>query len=384
MIKRLFDIYKKHSRLIIGLMSGTSHDGIDAALVKMNGSGINTRLKLICHKHLPYPSSFINRIASVSDGKPSDICRINFELGDYLAKAAISCAEQAGIKLTAIDAIASHGQTIYHIPPELNRRGSTLQIGESSVIAQKTGLPVISDFRTADVARGGHGAPLVPYADYILFRKKGRVRAVQNIGGIANVTVVTPEAEDVFAFDTGPGNCLINDAMNLFFKKPYDKNGTIAKTGKVEEGILKNLRSHPYLLKKPPKSTGRELFGRDFLQGFISEKRIRPEDLIATLTHFTAYSIKNAYDRFILGRHNIHEIIIAGGGSKNVYLVTLLKDLFKPIAINPSDVYGIPATAKEALSFALLANETLSGNPSNLPNVTGASGTAILGKITLS
>lgn len=383
-MKRLLDIYEKQTRFIIGLMSGTSHDGVDAALVKITGSGINSKIKLVCHKHMPYPASFRHRIASLTDSKISDICRINFELGDYFAKAALYCAEQAGVKFTAIDAIASHGQTICHIPPELNRRGATLQIGESSVIARKTGLPVVSDFRVADMARGGHGAPLVPYADYIFFNKKGRVSAVQNIGGIANVTVVTPEIEDVFAFDTGPGNCLINDAMNLFFKKPYDKNGSVAKSGKVDGDILKVLCSHPYLSKKPPKSTGRELFGKDLLQGLLSRKRIMPEDLIATLTHFTAYSIKNAYDRFIPSKYKIHEIIISGGGSKNVCLVSLLKDLFKPVAIKLSDVYGIPSPAKEAMSFAILANETLSGNPSNLPNVTGASGKSVLGKITLS
>lgn len=382
-MQRLCEVYKKPSRYIIGLMSGTSCDGIDAALVRINSSGVKTTIRFIGHSYIPYPSALRSRIAAAHNSTARDICRINFELGDFFAKAASSCAEKAGKKLTAIDAVASHGQTIYHIPPGLNRRGSTLQIGESSLIAQKTGLPVVSDFRVADMARNGHGAPLVPYADYLLFNKKDRVRALQNLGGIANVTVVTPEIEDVFAFDTGPGNCLINEAMNLFFKKPYDKNGLIAKSGKVEKELLKTLLSNPYFSKKPPKSTGRELFSRDLLQGLISKKRLRPKDLIATLTHFTAWSIKKAYDKFILNKYAVDEIILSGGGSKNIYLAGLLRDMFNPITIKPVDFYGIPSTAKEAVCFAVLANETLSGNPSNLTKVTGASKRAILGKITL-
>lgn len=382
-MQQLIDVCKKPARYIIGLMSGTSCDGIDAALVKINGSGVKTKARLICHSYTPYPSALRNRLTAAYNSTTQDICRINFELGDLFARAAISCAEKAGKKLTSLNAIASHGQTIYHIPPEFNRRGSTLQIGESSVIAKKTGLPVVSDFRVADMARNGNGAPLVPYADYLLFNKKGLIRALQNIGGIANVTVVTPEIEDVFAFDTGPGNCLINEAMNIFFKKPYDKNGDIAKSGKVEKELLKTLLSNPYFSKKPPKSTGRELFSRELIQGIISKKRRRPEDLIATLTHFTAFSIKKAYDKFILNKYAIDEIILSGGGTKNLCLVDILKDIFSPISINTVDFYGIPSGAKEALCFAILANETLSGNPSNLPKVTGASGNAILGKITL-
>lgn len=382
-MRRLFKVYTKRTRLIIGLMSGTSHDGVDAALVKIAGSGPDTRLRLLNHYHLAYPSVFRDRISSVFNGRPPDICRMNFELGDYFAKAALACASKAGARIDRVDAIASHGQTIFHIPPEQNRRGSTLQIGESSVIAQKTGIPVVSDFRSADMAQNGHGAPLVPYADYILFRKKNRVAAVQNIGGIANVTVVTPEIDDVTAFDTGPGNCLINEAMYMFFRKPYDKNGLIAKSGKVEKELLKALLSNPYFSKKPPKSTGRELFSRDLVQSIISNKRLKPEDLIATLTHFTVFSIKTAYDKFILNKYAIDEIILSGGGTKNLYLVDILKEVFSPITINTVDFYGIPSGAKEALCFAILANETLSGNSSNLPNVTGASRKVMLGKITL-
>jgi len=382
-MKQLIEIFSKPSRLIIGLMSGTSCDGVDAALVMLYNSGLKTRVKLLCHHHIAYPASLRSRIASLFDGRAPDVCRMNFELGDFFSRAVLACIERSGLNIAKIDAVASHGQTIYHIPPELNRRGATLQIGEPAVIAHRTGLPVISDFRAADMARNGQGAPLVPYADYILFWRKGTVRAVQNIGGIANVTVVTPAIEDVMAFDTGPGNCLIDEAMNLLFKKPFDKNGLIAKTGRVDTEILKELLSHPYFSKKPPKSTGREVFGRDLLQWILQKKRLRPEDLIATLTHLTAHSIKLSYERYILKKYNIREIIIAGGGSRNPYLVRILREVFKPIEIKPSEAYGIPSQAKEAMSFAILANETLSGNPSNLPRVTGARGRVILGKITL-
>lgn len=382
-MKQLPGIHKKTSRIILGLMSGTSHDGLDAAIIKITSSGINAKVKLIFYKHTAYPANLRARIASAFEGRTSDICRLNFDLGELFARASLECLAGAGIKKSTIDAIASHGQTIYHIPPESNKKGSTLQIGESSVIAKITALPVISDFRTADMAVNGHGAPLVPYADFVLFHKKNKIRAVQNIGGIANVTILPSAIDDVAAFDTGPGNCLINEASAFFFRKPFDKNGSIAKTGKPDKALLKGLLSHPYLLRKPPKSTGIELFGREFLRSIIAKKRLRPEDLMATLTHFTANSIKNAYDRFILSKYKIHEIIVSGGGSKNVYLMDLLKDLFHPIKINTCDVYGIPAMAKEAVSFAILANETLSGNPSNLPGVTGASCKTILGKITL-
>lgn len=382
-MKRLLDIYNKSSRIVLGLMSGTSHDGVDAAIAKITRSGLDSKVRLIHHEHSSYPSTLENRIAAAYDSKASDICMMNFEIGDFFAKAALSCISGSGLSSGDIDLIASHGQTIYHSPPELNRRGSTLQIGESSIIAYKTGIPVVSDFRPADMARNGHGAPLVPFADYILFHKKGKVRAAQNIGGIANVTVVTPGINEVFAFDTGPGNSLINGAMHLLFKKSYDKNGMIARSGEPDSSILKEFMAHSYFSKKPPKSTGRETFGLNLINTIASRKRIRPEDLIATLTYFTALSIKNAYDRFILKKYKISEIILSGGGSRNSYLVSLLKELFNPILVTTSDSYGIPAMAKEALCFAILANETISGRPSNLPQVTGASGSAILGKITL-
>ncbi len=382
-MEKLLDISKKPSRLILGLMSGTSHDGVDAAIVKIQGSGIKSMVSLIFHYHMPYPLSLRESISSAFAGRTGEICRLNFELGEVFAKAALRCIEKAGVKAKDIDAIASHGQTIYHIPPEKGKKGSTLQIGESAVIAQRTGILVISDFRTADMAAEGGGAPLVPYADYILFRMEGRTRAVQNIGGIANVTVVASDMDDVFAFDTGPGNSLIDEAMKHLYNKPFDRDGSIAERGKVNINLLVKLLRHPYLLKRPPKSTGRELFGREFLMQILKGRRLKPEDLIATLTQFTVYSIKDAYERFIFNKHRIDEIILTGGGCKNRYMLENLRTLFYPIPFRMIDDFGIPPQAKEALSFAILANETLSGNPSNLPRVTGATKKGVLGKITL-
>lgn len=369
-------IKPKQSRLILGLMSGTSHDGVDAALVRVRG----TKPRLLHHCHFLYPPSLRQKIASAQDMAVPEICRLNFELGEIFARAALRCIEGSGVRASTVDAIASHGQTIYHIPPAYNKRGSTLQIGEAAVISQRTGIPVVSNFRGADMAAGGEGAPLVPYADYLLFRGKG-VRAVQNIGGIANVTVVTPEIDGVFAFDTGPGNCLIDEAMKSLFGKPIDRYGRVARKGTPDADLLATLLNHPYFTKKPPKSTGRETFGRDLIDMISRNRRIAPEDLVSTLTHLTARSIKDAYDRFVIPAQSVREVILTGGGARNDYLLSLLRSMLSPLKVRLIDDYGIPAEAKEALSFAILANETLSGRPANLPRVTGAGKRVILGSV---
>jgi anhydro-N-acetylmuramic acid kinase len=361
-------------------MSGTSHDGVDAALVRVVNKG---RPRLIKHVHVTYPPTLRKRIARAFEGGTADVCRLGFELGEVFARAALRCAKEAGVSPSDIEAVASHGQTVCHIPPERNKRGSTLQIGEPAVIAQRTGIKVVSDFRAADMALGGQGAPLVPFADYILFSKRATC-CVQNIGGISNVTVVTEKLDDVRAFDTGPGNSLIDDAMKLLFGKPLDRGGKVAKRGTPDTRLLEKLLGNPYFSKKPPKSTGRETFGAEFLRGVLKQnKKIRPEDLVATLTHLTARSIRDAYDRFVLPKHHIKEVILSGGGAKNTFLLALLRKQLLPLEVTLVDDFGIPSPAKEAMSFAILANETLRGRPSNLPRVTGASRAAVLGKRTL-
>lgn len=368
------------SRLILGLMSGTSHDGVDAAIAHIKGFGPRSAVKLLYSSHYSYSRKFKEKIWNAFQGRTEDICRLNFELGEVFAQAAIKAIKDSRI---GPQAIASHGQTIYHIPPERNTPGSTLQIGEPSVIAERTGLPVVAGFRGADMAQGGHGAPLVPFADYVLFRGK-EVKGIQNIGGIANVTVVTPRIKDVIAFDTGPGNSLVDECIRLLYGKRMDRDGRIGRSGKVSEALLRKLLGHSYFRKRPPKSTGRELFGKLFLcEAFrmLKGTGTPPEDIVCTLTVLTAFSIRDAYKKFILPRYPLKEIILTGGGARNRFLVGLLREAFRGIKISMIEEYGIPYHAKEALSFAILANETLSGRPSNIPKATGAKKDVVLGGI---
>lgn len=401
-MKRLIEIANKKTRTVLGLMSGTSHDGIDAAIAKISGqgsvaSGRQKRAKsveLLYHKTYPYKPGLQERIGKAFNGTTEDICRLNFEIGEAFATAALNCIKEARLEPGDIDIIASHGQTIYHIPPIEEEKGSTLQIGEASVIAERTGILTVSDFRTRDIAAGGHGAPLVPLADYILFHEAGKVKAVQNIGGIANMTVVTDKLNDVIAFDTGPGNSLIDEAVRILTdgKKSFDKDGKMASKGKIDKALLNILMDHPYLKKPPPKSTGRELFGKDMASLLVESWRRKgrgAEDIIATLTRFTAESIYNAYERFVFPKYKIDQVILTGGGSKNPILLGHLKKLFAGAGLKPAptvdiiDELGIPSSAKEALSFAILGNETISGSPGNLPKTTGAKKAVVLGKISL-
>lgn len=386
-------------------MSGTSHDGVDAALIEIRPpaakidkpfsthqlSGENKTpytpidisvVKFIKHTHIHYSQSLREEIRAAFNGTTAHICRLNFRLGEVFARAVTALLKSTGLKPEAIHAIASHGQTIYHMPPTGKKTGSTLQIGEASIIAERTGIMTISDFRTADMAAGGQGAPLVPLADYFLFKKSEHVKAVLNIGGIANVTIVSKKADDTIAFDTGPGNSLIDEAMRILTrgKRLYDKNGYFARAGRPVKKLLDELLSHPYFRKRPPKSTGRETFGiqmaEDILKRYCGAS---PQDIIATLTELTAITAYNAIIKF-----RPDEVILTGGGSKNKFLTGILTDKFKKndIAIDNISAYGIPPQAKEAISFAMLGYQTLNHRPGNIPSATGARHKAILGKIT--
>lgn len=366
-------------------MSGTSHDGADAVIAEIKEKNRKLEVKLLYHYSRPFSSTLRSKVLNAFSGKTEDICRLNFELGEVFAEAAIKCIKKAGLKPEDIDAIASHGQTIYHIPPEDSKGGSTLQIGEAAVIAERTGIPVISDFRTRDITAGGQGAPLVALADYVLFSEKGKIKAVQNIGGIANLTVVPGKRDDVIAFDTGPGMSLIDEAVKLFTngRTHYDIDGWLAAKGRVIQPLLEKLMSHPYLKKQPPKSTGRETFGKTMAKDIIRRhNKSQAGDILSTLTHFTALSIKKAYKDFVFPKFAVSEIILCGGGCKNNFLVRLLEDFLAPVKLKSIEGYGIPYQAKEALSFAILANETLSDRQGNIPGVTGARHPVILGKIT--
>ena len=378
-------IKKKAIRFGIGLMSGTSCDGIDAALIRIKGTGLNMAVKPISFKSFPYDKEIRTRLlAPRMDAR--EICTLNFEIGALLAEAAAATLEVAMAEPCEVDFIASSGHTIAHLPPRNSDRIGTLQIGEPAVIAERCRIPVVSDFRQRDMAAGGQGAPLIPYADWVLFRREDRTAAFLNIGGIANITVVPPLAEDLLAFDTGPGNMAIDGAMRLLTsgEKQMDRGGKIAARGVVIDEFLDYLLGHPYLNDLPPKSTGREEFGPEvYLRDALASRRDHShEDLMATVTTAVAYSIIRAFNRFVKPKYDVTRFIISGGGAHNQTLVKRIKSGLSGITVRLSDSYGIPVDAREAIAFAILGNETLCGTPANFPQATGARHSAVLGKIT--
>ena len=380
-------------RLVVGLISGTSMDGIDAALVRISGPASQPRIKLLAFETLAYSASVRQKVLSVATGEPAtagEISQLNFLLGELFAEAALRVCRKANVPPSRLTAIGSHGQTIFHQGKPTRESGrkisSTLQIAEPAVIAECTGVPVVADFRTADVAAGGQGAPLVPMVDYLLLRDVRKGTVALNIGGIANFTVI-PEAakpEQVFGFDTGPGNMIIDGLVRHFTKgkKAYDAGGRWAAKGKVIEPLLDELLRQPFLAQKPPKSAGREQFGQPFIQQYFLKRRgARPEDLLRTATEFTARTVTDALERFVPGQIKIHRLIVSGGGAHNQLLMTRLGELLPSIRLHQSDEFGLDVDAKEAIAFAILADRTMHGLPGNLPSVTGARRPVVLGKI---
>ncbi|MBF0344914.1 MAG: anhydro-N-acetylmuramic acid kinase [Nitrospirae bacterium] len=372
---------------IIGLMSGTSHDGVDAAIVEIKDagdSGLDVDVSVISHLHVPYDKTLRDSIGQAFTGSAEQICSLNFVLGEVFAQAVLMLIQEAGLRHQDIEAIASHGQTIYHIPPTIHRRvGSTLQIGESAVIADRTGILTISDFRTRDMAAGGHGAPLVPLADYMLFKKDRVVRAVLNVGGISNVTIVKENLNDTLAFDIGPGNSLIDEAVAIYSNGAvfYDNNGNLARAGSPHMPLLEELLCHPFFRQPPPKSTGREMFGTEFVKDILRYYgSLAQTDMLSTLTHLTAQVVFDA-----IRPYKPQEVIVSGGGSRNAFLMDLLNERFKEKGCRVSSIasYGFLPEAKEAICFAILGYLTLKHRPANLPSATGASKSVLLGKITL-
>ena len=381
--------------LIIGLMSGTSADGIDAALIEVKGPGRRIRVHIHGFVSIPFEPSLRSAILQLCDprlGRIPDLCALDSLLGKRFADAARTVAESADVPLSDVDAIASHGQTIWHQPAPLDVGGSngrgTLQIGNPAVIAAETGCAVVSDFRSADIAAGGQGAPLVPFADWMLFTSPREDRALQNIGGIANATFLPRSAgrEEVRAFDTGPGNMVVDGVVTELSqgKQTYDRDGEWAASGNINAAFLRRLLEHPYFRKEPPKSTGREEFGGRYVRRTIQLSRklgISDADLIATVTALTAESISIAYQRFSCLR-NLKTVILGGGGAHNGTLVRMIRDRLAPARITTHEEFGIPGDAKEAVAFAILAYQTLRGRASNIPTATGAAYPAILGNWT--
>jgi anhydro-N-acetylmuramic acid kinase len=371
------------SAVVVGLMSGTSLDGISAAVARFTDqSDGRIDVELLAYVSREYSGSERNRLAAaLGGGTPAEYCRLNFDLGDWLADAAIAVMAEAGVARSDIAAIASHGQTIWHEPGH-----STWQSGESAVIAERTGIDVISDFRVRDVAAGGQGAPLVPIADAMLFSSATDWRGLQNLGGIGNVTVVPPHGvlDGVRAFDTGPGVAVIDGVVRAMYPDlAYDVDGKLALAGTPSDRIVSELLSHPYFSAPPPKSTGRELFNSDYVQKLIATSRsvgASDEDIIATAVELTARSIGDAYRSFIA--EPVKEVLVSGGGAKNPALFAAIERAAAPVKVRHfADVY-FDGEAKEAVAFALLGYLHVNNRPGNVPTATGARGLRVLGKRT--
>ena len=394
-MKRLIDLFKKKKKIVIGLMTGTSMDGIDAALVNITNSGNDTKIEALKFITVPYPQKLRERLLIISQpggGTVDEICRLNFLLAQYYVEAIFKICKISNIDISEVDLIGTHGQTINHLPDAEEYLGrairSTLQIGEPSFVATKTGVVTVGNFRSANLALDGQGAPLIPYFDFLLFNSEKYNRVLLNIGGIANVTILPKKssAEKVLAFDTGPGNMVINALMKKYFNKDYDENGSTAQKGKISVQLLKKLKSHFYFSKPLPKSTGREEFGNEFVKKLIKSAEalnLSSEDIIATATELTAKTIADAIKYSGLVISQVDQLIISGGGVHNKTLMKSLMKKFSSSEVLDSDSLGISGDAKEAICFAMLANETICGNPANLPSVTGAERATVLGSISL-
>jgi anhydro-N-acetylmuramic acid kinase len=381
--------------LALGLMSGTSADGIDVALVRISGTPASPRTRLLNFADFPYPAAIRQAVLRLANGGATttrEISQLNFRLGELFADAALRACRKFRVPPKRVSLIGSHGQTIHHQGAPSSflgaRVSSTFQIGEPAVIAERTGITTIADFRPADIAAGGQGAPLVPFVDYLLYRHARRGRVALNIGGIANVTVIPAgaRANDIFAFDTGPGNMAI-DALAEHFTRGrlrFDRDARIALRGKLLPQLLKDLLRHPYFRKSPPKSAGREEFGAYYAENLIrwgKKHRAHFAALIHTATAFTAASIADAFHRYIFPRARLSDLIISGGGARNPLIVAYLAALLPGVTIVPADALGVPSDAKEAFAFAVLAYETWHQAANNLPSATGARHPAVLGKI---
>ena len=383
---------EKETLRVIGLMSGTSADGMDAALTEITGAGIQTRVRMLGFVSLPYTDAereTILRLASGESGGSRELTLFHFWLGQRSLEACRAVCEAAGVAPESVDLVGSHGQTLYHLPRGEEYLGrsvrGTLQLGEASVICEGLGCPVVSDFRVRDLAAGGQGAPLVPYAEYLLYRRETETVGLQNLGGIGNLTVLPAggRPEDTFAFDTGPGNMVIDQLAERITggAKRYDENGEMASAGQVNEALMAWMLQDPYLEKAPPKTTGREDYGAEYITRLTrkaEELRISPEDLLATATRFTAVCVKTAIRDFCPVRPDL--LIAGGGGCRNDTLMRgLREELGIPVLTNED--LGLDSDAKEAVAFAVLANECVHGHANNLCSVTGALHPVVMGKI---
>jgi anhydro-N-acetylmuramic acid kinase len=401
-IGRLLQIVNKPSRLVIGLMSGTSVDGIDAVLVQIAGHGAAARARPLAFRSYPFPPGLrakVFRLFDPQEARVDEICQLDFLLGEVFAAAVDRLLQDCGRTRDEIDLVASAGQTIWHDPQPVSAAAevdwidhplvtrSTFAIGQSAVIAERTGITTIGDLRVRDVAAGGQGAPLIAYADWVLLRDPALGRCVQNIGGIGNVTYLPPGASpgDVIAFDTGPGNMVIDALLDLATggTQAYDRDGALGAQGCVVPALLTAWLDDPYFRTAPPKTTGREHFGVQYARRLIAEAQgLQIQDLVATATALTAESIARAYRDFILPRGPIDQVIGGGGGNHNPTLMAMLRERLPGIPILSHEDFGIDSDAKEAIALAVIANDAVAGFDTNIPGATGGRPT-VLGKINL-
>lgn len=395
----LEEIRSKPVRRVLGLMSGTSVDGIDAALVEIGGTDEAPEVRLVAFEDRPWPEEVRRQIFPLFRPETATVDKIgymNFLMGEIYAQSVSSVVEKAGLTLADIDLIGSHGQTIWHAPEVCGKDGFpvsfTVQIGEGSVIAARTGVPTVSDFRVADMAVGGQGAPLVPFSEYLLYRRPGETILLQNIGGIGNMTVLPGDEgpEAVYAFDTGPGNMIIDAVVSALTggAKTYDAGGAMAAEGRVDEALLAMLQQDPYYDMPLPKTTGRELFGVQYVGKILDYQRahgLSDADVLATVTDLTAWSIADGYARYVLPKRQAAELVVGGGGSYNATLLGFLRTRFAPygVQVRTQEDLGWSSDAKEAVAFALMADCCVREKPNVLPSVTGAKAAAIMGKISL-
>jgi anhydro-N-acetylmuramic acid kinase len=379
--------------IVAGVMSGTSADGINVALVRISPTAQrdSPQFRLLGHAEYPYPQPVRRAVLAAMNAKQAsvaDLARLNFLLAELYAEAVLATQRRFRTKA---ELIGCHGQTLYHQGEPTAYLGRKLavtwQTGEAAVLAARVGVPVVSDFRSADMAAGGKGAPLVPFLDYLLYRDPRVGRVVQNIGGIANLTAIPAgaSASQVTAFDTGPGNMVIDAVTERLFGTPYDRDGRIAATGAVLEPVLTRILRAPFFRRKPPKTAGREEFGREFVSGLLKQcGRTSKQDIVATATALTARTIAQALRQFVVRRPGAYrDFVVSGGGLKNPTLMAMLANELRPLGlqVRSSDEFGLPSDAKEAAAFALLAYRTWNRRPSNIPSATGAKRATILGKI---
>lgn len=372
--------------VVIGLMSGTSMDGIDGACIRVQLQPNPLRIHdfaLLNTVSVPFSDSVRKALLQAASGTPLSIdtfSQFHFRMGELFSEAALQLLKKLEAQQIKVDLIASHGQTLWHMPPSSGQPGYTCQIGAPAVLAERTGIPVVADFRPTDMAAGGQGAPLVPFADQLFFQDEVQVRSVLNIGGISNMTVLPARQEatlPVIAFDTGPGNMIIDGLMGHFFGQPYDADGKTAAEGQVHPEMLEKMLSHPYFMLSLPKSTGREQFGGDYISLLLQnwESSVSPEDMVSTATEFTVVSIAQAYKRFVCPQYPVKEVILGGGGARNPILFNRLQVLLAEMGITLQlhEAYGISSQFKECIAFALLGYARLMGIPNTLPSCTGAS-----------